>query len=392
LSVELDGSLYTTPNGYDGPAVGLGDGILSLGTYGSFGAPSSSTLKTVEGIADAVAAAKLFPTTDVFVYAIDETCSSSYGADWKTLLAGSSDANVKNVKVGWTCSTDPSAQPVDIPIVWGGEFNLTTANAARAKGKDVWIYNGARPSTGSFLTDTEAVELRANGWIGGVYPVGRWFYWETAFWYDGNSGGHGPYDPFVTSETFHNNYGDECQGDGVLVYPGKQVDMFTADSVGIDAVLASIRLKNWRRGIEDAGYYQLAHAADAAKAETIAKGLLGNVLDSAKGGDPVSYPEKGKPWFDARKALLDLIPKDITPGGDAGLDGGKPDASGDTQWCVPCADDGTDFDALGPNADNGGGSSSGCGCRTTSANARAGSGFAFAAIALFAARRRRARA
>ena len=383
----LDGSLYTAANGYDGPGVGLGDGVLSLGTYGSFGAPSSSNLKTVESIADAVAAAKLFPTTDVFVYAIDETCSSSYGADWKTLLAGSSDANVKNVKVGWTCSTDPSAQPVDIPIVWGAEFNLTTAAAARAKGKDVWIYNGARPQTGTFFTDSEAVELRLNGWIGGVYPVGRWFYWETAFWYDGNPGGHGPYDPFVTSETFHNNYGDECQGDGVLVYPGKQVDDFTADTVGIDSVLASIRLKNWRRGIEDAGYYQLAHAADATKADAIAHGLLGNVLDSAKSGDPVSYPEKGKPWFDARKALLDLIPKDVTPGGDSGpeggtSDGGNPDGS-------PVGDSGSSGDGSITNGDDGG-SSSGCGCRTSgTASTRAGWALALAAITLSWSRRRR---
>lgn len=391
LSV-LDGSFYTATNGYDGPGVGLGDGILSLGTYGSFGAPSSSTLKTVESIADALAAAKLFSTTDVFVYAIDETCSSSYGSEWKTLIAGSSNANVKNVKVGWTCSTDPSAQPVDVPIVWGGEYNLTTANAARAKGKDVWIYNGARPGTGSFFTDAPAIELRANGWISGVYDTGRWFYWETAFWYDGNKGGLGPYDPFVTSETFHNSYGDECQGDGVLVYPGKQVDYFTSHSVGMNGVLASIRLKNFRRGVEDAGYYQLARAADATKADAIAKPLLGKVLADAKQGAPVNYPEKGKPYFDARKALADLIPKDALPGDSGPLPDGAPDG-GTSDSGGPLPDGGTSSDAR-TNGDTGGGSSSGCGCRTTPATTHGDDerGWIFTALgalAIFATRRGR---
>jgi len=372
----LDGSLYTAAHGYEGPGAGMGDGILSLGTYGSYGAPSSSTLASVEAVADAVAAAKLFATTDVFVYATDEDCSSPYGAQWKALVGGSSNANVKNVKIGWTCSADPSTQSVDVPIVFAAAFYASQAAAARAKGKDVWIYNGYRPASGTFLTDAEATATRVNGWIAAVTDVGRWFYWETAFWYDGNRGGHGPYDPFVTSETFHNNDGDECQGDGVLVYPGQQVDMFTSHSLGLAGVLASIRLKNLRRGIEDAGYYQLAHAASPAQAETIARGLLGDVLADAQDGDKVSYPEAGKPYFDARKALADLIPSGAGDGtGDAGVQ--PPDGGG------------------GGSGGNGG-SSGGCGCRTGARGDVEGGVTAAALLLLVAgavrpARRRRSR-
>ena len=50
----------------------------------------------------------------------------------------------------------------------------------------------------------------------------------------------------------------------MLVYPGRQIDGFAAHSVGMDGVIASIRLKNLRRGIQDAGYLQLARARDAA--------------------------------------------------------------------------------------------------------------------------------
>ena len=332
----LDGSEFTSAHGYAGPGEGKGDGILSLGTYGGYGAPNATTLAQVTGVADWLGQHNLFPTTDVFIYAIDESCGSSYGADWKHLLAGSTDPNLGNVKVGWTCSENPASQPVDVPIVGAWGYDPAQVAKAAAAGKKVWIYNGQRPESDAFFTDTPATALRANGWIAAMAGIDRWFYWETTFWYDDNHGGQGPYDPFTTAETFHNNSGDYCEGDGVLVYPGKQVDAFTDHSIGMDGVLASIRLKNLRRGVQDAGYYQLAHAADAAKAEAIATALLPKVLSAASDGSPVSWPASGQPWFDARKALLALIPQaapvvtaDAGVGVDANVDVGE-SASADT--------------------------------------------------------------
>ena len=321
----LDGSFYTAANGYEGALEGTGDGVLSLGTYGGFGAPDAQKLAAVEAIANVLAERSLFTTTDAFVYAIDEDCSSPHGAAWKKLIAGSSNANVKKVRVAWTCSTDATKQPVDIAIQ-AAAFDAKKTAQARAMGKEVWAYNGRMPQTGSFLTDAPAISLRVNGWLEGMFDIGRWFAWETTFWYDDNRGGHGPYDPFLTAETFHNADGDYSMGDGVLVYPGKQVDGFAAHSIGMNGVVASIRLKNWRRGIEDAGYLQLAHAADPRKAEAIARGLLPNVLSGAKDGQAPSWSEASKPYFDARKALLALIPKG-TVGGGPGI-GGKPAAAG----------------------------------------------------------------
>lgn len=322
-AAALDGTEYTAAHGYEGPGESLGDGILSIGTYGSLGAPSSSGLtQKVEPIANDLAGRNLFATTDVMLYAIDEDCSSSYGQGWKTLLAGSSDPNVKNVKVGWTCSTDPSQQPVDVPMVLAAGYDPARVEAARQKGKRPWIYNGSLPQTGAFLTDTAAVTLRAQGWIAAMAGIDRWFYWETTFWYDDNRGGHGAYDPFVTAETFHNGDGDYDDGDGVLLYPGKQVDVFTQDSVGLVGVIASIRLKELRRGIEDAGYYQMAHAADGAKAEAIAKGLLPKILSDGVNGQQPSWTTTGKPWFLARKALLALVPQQRPSGDDGGIEGG----------------------------------------------------------------------
>ncbi len=324
----LDGSFYTAQNGYEGPLEGMGDGVLSLGTYGNFGAPDAAKLAAVEAIADALAQRSLFATTDTFVYAIDEDCTSPHGASWKKLIDGSTNANVKKIRVAWTCSTDATKQPVDIAIQ-AAAFDAKKTAQARAKGKEVWSYNGHMPQTGSFLTDTPAISLRVNGWLSGMFDIGRWFFWETTFWYDDNKGGRGPYDPFVTAETFHNADGDYSMGDGVLVYPGRQIDMFTSHSIGMDGVVASIRLKNWRRGIEDAGYLQLAHAADPKKAEAIARGLLPSVFTAAKDGQPASWSDASKPYFDARKALLALIPRGTAGGLGVGAKPGTPGLSMD---------------------------------------------------------------
>ena len=309
----LDGSFYTAQNGYEGPLEGVGDGVLSLGTYGGFGAPDASKLAAVEAIADRLAQSSLLATTDTFVYAVDEDCESPHGAAWKRLIAGSKNPNVKKVRVAWTCSADATKQPVDLPIQ-AAAFDPKQTARARAQGKEVWAYNGHLPQTASFLTDTPAVGPRVNGWLSGMFDIGRWFFWETTFWYDDNRGGRGPYDPFVTAETFHNADGDYSMGDGLLLYPGKQVDMFTSHSLGFDGVLASIRLKNWRRGVEDAGYFQLAHAKDPARAEAIARGLLPVVLSAARDGKPASWSDSGKLYFDARKALLTLIAKGTSGG------------------------------------------------------------------------------
>lgn len=301
----LDGSAFTRANGYEGPGEGAGDGVLSLGTYGSFGEPNAAKLATVEQIADYLAGKSLLATTDTFIYAIDEECSSPFGRQWKTLMGGSKNPNAKRVRVGWTCSENAVEQPVDIPMM--AKFDPDEANRAKAVGKEVWIYNGHQPQTATFSTDAPAISTRVNGWIQGLFGIERWFFWESVFWYDGNRGGKGPYDPFITSETFHNADGDYGMGDGVLLYPGKQTDMFQNHSVGFDGVIASIRLKNWRRGIEDAGYLTLARAINKDKADAVAKGLLPVVVSAAEDGQPPSWSDSGKAYFEARKVLAAII-------------------------------------------------------------------------------------
>jgi hypothetical protein len=311
----LDGSLYTAARGYTGPAAGVGDGLVVLGAYGTFHAATPEHLGEVEAIADELAAQGIFDRAEVVLYADDERCDSAAGAGWRALLASSPDENARRVRVAWTCSEDPARQPVDVPIVFAGEYDTARAAAARAVGKEVWIYNGYRPATGSLLTDTPATDLRTFGWIAGSAGIPRWFIWNTDAWSDGNRGGHGPFDPFVTAATGHNDdEGSTLMGDGLLVYPGRQLGRFADHSLGLVGVVPSIRLKNLRRGIEDAGYLQLARAAAREEAEAIARVLLPRVLAEARVDAPPAWSDQGAQFFRARQALARLIAPGADPG------------------------------------------------------------------------------
>jgi MYXO-CTERM domain-containing protein len=296
----LDGSLYTPERGYLGPARGVGDGVLAIGAYGALGAPNAAALARVAAVADRIAARGLFDTTEVVLYAADEDCSSPWGAGWRALLQGSDDPSVRRVRVAWTCSEDPAEQPVDVPILFAA-YDPVRAGAARARGKQTWVYNGVLPRTGSFLLDDDAVSPRVNGWLSGVYDIPRWFYWESTHW----TAEHGriAVDPFAYPE-FRNDDGDWANGDGVLLYPGAQKDAFVEHSIGLEGVLPSIRLKNWRRGIEDAGYLRMARQRDREHAEAVARRLLPAAFAEAKTGKPAAWSPRGQAFFEARRALL----------------------------------------------------------------------------------------
>jgi Domain of unknown function (DUF4091) len=298
-AAALDGTLYTRERGYEGPAVGLGDGVASLGAYGALGPPDDGGLARVAPIASAIEERGLFDTTDVFLYAADEQCASPLGAGWRALLRSAKAESVRRVRVGWTCSDDPVSQPVDIAIVHAGDFE---AKSGEGSDKSVWVYNGSLPHSGTFLLDAEAVSPRVNGWLEAMFDVPRWFYWDSTYWY----GLHGatPVDPFVEPESFHNDDGDWANGDGVLVYPGRQVDRFHEHSLGLLGVIPSIRLKNWRRGIEDAGYLQMARTRDRARADAVARGLIPAAFREVPAGGPQRWSARGQPFFTARRRLL----------------------------------------------------------------------------------------
>ena len=111
----------------------------------------------------------------------------------------------------------------------------------------------------------------------------------------------------MESETFHNWFHEWSNGNGMLAYPGKQVDQFEEHSLGLDGVIPSIRLKNLRRGIQDAGYYQLATEINSEKADAFVKELVDPVLSNTKNGIAPSWGILGERFYILRESLVQII-------------------------------------------------------------------------------------
>lgn len=310
----FDGKLFTAEQGYQGAGAGVGTSVVALGAYGTLGDPTPEQLSLVSkllrelerlGVTDQPGA------RDVFLYAVDEQCESPRGKLWRAALDASADAALRGLRVGHTCSDPPETQAVDLVIMFSSEYSLAAQASAKRLGKRLWIYNGTLPQTGSFLTDSPLLSLRANAWIQARYGVERWFYWESTFWHDGNKGGLGPYDPFATSETFHNQHADHANGDGVLVYPGRQVASGStqafAHDLGFDGVVPSLRLKQWRRGIQDAGYIQLARKVDPAATLAVLSERIPEALVEVRGRPEPRWGTQAAGWEEARRKLFDIL-------------------------------------------------------------------------------------
>jgi hypothetical protein len=301
----LDGTLYTNARGYEGPGEGVGEGIFAIGAYGALGDPSLEKAEIVGRFAKRLREARVFETTETFVYAVDEDCSSPRARAWRDQLAFVADA--KGVRVGATCGNDPMEQAADLVMMTADRYDPAKARAASAKAKRVWAYNGQRPYAGPMMLDVPAVDLRANAWIAARYDVVRWFYWESIFWLDSNRGGKGGalgHDPFATAETFHNGGGDHANGDGILLYPGTQSPPMT--DLGTPMLLPSVRLKNLRRGAQDLGWVRLARERNPDATEVVVRSMIPRALRDVK-DEPATWPERGASWLDARRRLLAIL-------------------------------------------------------------------------------------
>ena len=358
----LTGAAYD-PSKYSGPGAGKGEGVVVLGAYGDLGEPAESKIPLLAQMVGKLDALKL--TNQAFLYAVDEDCASPWPGAWRQLLDANPDT--KALRVGATCYTDPRSQKSDVVMTMPESFNPEAADAARSAGKQVWAYNGKRPFGGPMVIDTPAVDLRVNAWISERHGIPRWFYWEVSSWTKKGGGktADTDTDPYTVAESFRNRAGDYSNGDGILVYPGRQVVPGMVD-FGQDEVFPSVRLKNIRRGVQDAGYIELARAKDRVKADAVVERIVPVSMRSARG--KAAWPTRGKDFLDARRELAESFVSFDVPTNPALP--GQPGAPG----AVP--------------SDSAGESSSGCTASSSHASTSFGLGLVMVAGAMVLRRRR----
>jgi hypothetical protein len=278
---------------------GLTPQAVTIGGYGKLGEPTPGRAE----LAMALLARVPPGIPDVFLYAVDEDCKSPRPAGWRKALG-----KTPRLMVGATCDAPPEGQAADLVMTTAQAWSRGKAASAARAGKRLWIYNGQLPRAPTLLLDAPPGAALAFGWIAAARPIDRWFLWATTFWNDDNRGGHGPVDPYVTAASFHNSHGDVALGDGLLVYPGRQVGRFAAHSPGVDGVLPSMRLKRLRRGLHDAGLIALAAHVDPRATAAIVAGALPRSLDQVAADEATPWDTTGERFVVARARLRALVP------------------------------------------------------------------------------------
>jgi len=326
---RLNGTLFTAANSYDGPGVGVGNGVYSIGHYGSWDwKGKGETVMRMKAHAWGTWFATHAPSTDAFLYLVDESDDYQAIERWSRWIDsapghGSRLRGMATVPAPEAVAHTPS---LDIVVSYYSVGPKTWKPAVEQlqKTRNYWMYNGFRPATGSFATEDDGTSLRALAWTQFKMGIERWFYWESTY-YENFHAGEGPTDLFSQAQTFgkqmkfHPEHGlngwNYSNGDGVLFYPGSD-KVFPARDLGLRGPLASLRMKHWRRGLQDAEYLALAAKVDEKKTRAIVARILPKALweygrssesDPTWVRTPVSWSPDPDVWEAARAELADLI-------------------------------------------------------------------------------------
>jgi Domain of unknown function (DUF4091) len=294
LRQRLTGEAFTRAAGYTGPGEGLGQDVCGIHVYGG-------RLWPEEARRWHTWLSEHAPGIDAFLYVVDEPSDPARIPEYNDVAA---DAEPIDAFV--TTHTPLRFPAFDIFAV-PPSYHGRVAGPALAEGKQLWVYNGIRPYSGSFAIDDVAISPRVNPWIQHAHGVPRWFYWEATY-YEDFQGGRSHIDVLHQSPSFSNRHGDRVHGDGLLMYPGRD-HLFPASDLGIDRPLPSIRLANWRRGIQDVGYLALVRAAGhGPMVDRLVQTLIPRSIDTdLHPGEPVSWPEDGERWLAARRYLFETL-------------------------------------------------------------------------------------
>ena len=323
LGSVLSGEAYTAAHGYAGPGESNGNDVFSIGTYGSwYWADENQSYYETNSNAWVNWFTANEPDVDYFLYLVDEPGPSEY----PTIQQYASWIH-NNPGVGSALPVFMTRSPIDDLIgsidIWCCQvpsYDPTRVAQAEARGEQVWLYAGNRPQTPSDVMDEYGVAFRLKPWIGHMIDLPRWFTWESTHW-NGNRNEAEPYvdkNVWVNPVTF--TEGDAYStgnGDGTLFYPGQDAS-FPAEDRGYPGPLSSIRMKMYRRGIQDVEYMWLAEqSGNATAVSAIVSGLLPHVMSNA-----LTVPDwstSNAVYEQARRDIANLIQfqqhfPDVSPG------------------------------------------------------------------------------
>ncbi|MEM8497286.1 MAG: DUF4091 domain-containing protein [Pseudomonadota bacterium] len=240
----------------------------------------------------------------------EEYLRTAHGAMLDVQAALDRGAGGPFIDLMWTSHSNP-AQWKDQPgIDLAGTIRLWAPNGAAAApdylqqrkqlGERIWFYHDGHPSVGVHSVNASGIEMRSWGVIGARYHFDGQMMWAVNLGQEDK--------PFRQP---HYKPEDDRFGNGVLVYPGKQLSKINHPAV--PGPVPSMRLKAWRRGLQDAELVLLVRKEKGN--ETVDK-LLKQLVPTAL-AEAVTLRHKKAQWSDDpadwinfRHALLRLAAKE----------------------------------------------------------------------------------
>jgi hypothetical protein len=306
----LTGEAYTPENGYHGTSQGLGEHLFPIGAYGAD--VMGHTRQEVQQQANDWV--NWFnnnsPHTKFFWYLIDEPSPDKYNwikerAQWIKTDTGAG----KNMPLFTTRAYEPQlADAINIFAGYDG-VDLAVLPELRKKGIDHWFYNGNRPRYGSVILEGAAVDLRVTPWILYKYGINTWYVWQSTHWQHNKQGPkHRLHqDVFENPLTFINDSLQFGNGDGILFYPG-HMPFYPNEDRGLNALIPSIRLKNIRRGQQDAALMRLVEKKiGREKVIALVNTVIPKALSEVPMNAPTPWSERGDDYENVRQQLLSLL-------------------------------------------------------------------------------------
>lgn len=306
----LDGSLFTEARGYVGPGLGTGVSVFRAPFPQAFDgyAPDfdDTNLEAYRRLAAEFkrhASTRGWAKTRFFAYVVDEAPTDSRTRENERRLQAALDAGAapEGLPLLWvshvnpaTLASDPSRDRRGLTRWWvpnGGACDPAFLRPRIAAGETVWFYHHGHPSIGVHGVNATGVELRTWGVISWRYGLHGSFVWAVDFG-----------DPERPLERPIYKNGETRWGNGVLVYPGARLPDIGLPP--IDGPLPSLRLKAYRRGLQDYEYaWLLAQAGKRDLADAIVRRIVPVALTEAKtpGGPPWSTDVND--WYRMREEL-----------------------------------------------------------------------------------------
>ena len=352
----LDGSLFTAAEGYNGPSPSTRPSFFPASFIETFYGASVLTehLEAHDGHIDPAllatwrdnaaafwreAQARGWQGTRFFAYIMDEVDGAQdTGAEAGDGLAKATQfhqamkaiqdaldegtGGQHHISLLWTSHADPAqwdGTPADLrPVInwWSPngpalDVDFFRDIAARP-GQTVWFYHSGHPAIGNHTINQLGIDLRLWGLLCRRYPMVNGSFWWSMMSFPRK---------FDDADFIPYNYptykfSDTRWGNGVLFYPGSRLTLIGM-ARNIEGPIPSMRMKAYRRGLQDYEYCRLADAAGKqAEVDALMKALIPTAFSEAtQQREPGSWSKQPHDYYAMRARLAELIDDAAKPSG-----------------------------------------------------------------------------